>query len=53
VIQRRRSVVAALACTALATAALAWVLASRGDEVSAALDRLALPTFALAACAWR
>jgi hypothetical protein len=49
VIARRRSVLAALACTALATAAMAWLLASRGDELTAALDRLPLEVFALAA----
>lgn len=47
-IARRRSVVAALACTALATAALGWILASRGDELTAALDRLPVGIFALA-----
>lgn len=47
-IVRRRSVAAALACAAAATAALGWILSSRGEELTAALDRLPLTIFALA-----
>ena len=47
-IARRRSVLAGLACTALATAAMAWLLGSRWDELAEALDRLPVAVFALA-----
>jgi hypothetical protein len=48
VIARRRSVLAGLACTALATAVMVWLLASRWDDLVTALDRLPLQVFALA-----
>jgi hypothetical protein len=40
-----RATIAALACAVAASAAMAWILASRGDELGAALDRLPLSVF--------
>lgn len=44
----RRGVLAGIACAALATGAMAWLLGSRWGELATALDRLPIGVFALA-----